>query len=272
MQPQTFFGSKVANYLDFGVSDPQLDSDSIAATINARRENPITDLIPMNNLLIGTASTIWRATDSSGIGGITPANLSLLPQNFYGEQAVPSVQTGDTVIYVQWGGRKLRSLVYQFMYDKFVGEEITTFARQMFPYGTTCTRVAFAPEPFGLIYCVRSDGVMCVCAYLPEQQVTAWTRYITAGFFEDVQIIPENGSFTVYVIVRRVINGTTVRYIEKFANREYATPQDAFFVDSGLTYDGRNTSSATMSVSGGTTWLANDTGVIESLRCQFQII
>lgn len=260
LQPQTFFTSKVANYLDNGVSDPQVDSDAIVATINARRENPINDLIPMNNLLIGTASAIWRATDSSGIGAITPSNISLLPQNFYGEQPVPSVQTGDTVIYVQWGGRKIRDLVYQFMYDKFLGTELTAFARQMFPYGTACTRVAYAPEPFGLIFCVRSDGVMCVCTYLPEQQMTAWTRYATAGFFEDVQVVPENNSFTVYVIVRRVINGQTVRYIEKFAQREYATPQDAFFVDSGLTYDGRNASAATMTATNGTTWLANDIG------------
>lgn len=262
LQPQTFFASKVSNYIDYGVSVPQIDSDGIVATINARRENPIVDLIPMNNLLIGTASTIWRATDSSGIGAITPANITLLPQNFYGEQAVPSVQAGDTVVYVQWGGRKIRDLVYQFMYDKFVGTELTAFARQMFPFGTSCVRVAYAPEPFGLIFCVRSDGVLCVCAYLPEQQVTAWTRYTTAGFFEDVQVIPENGVFAVYVIVRRVINGATVRYIEKFAQREYATPQDAFFVDSGLTYDGRNTSATTMSVTGGTTWLANDIGVL----------
>lgn len=264
LQPQTFFASKVSNYIDYGVSDPQVASDGIVATINARRENPIVDLIPMNNLLIGTASTIWRATDASGIGAITPANITLLPQNFYGEQAVPSVQSGDTVIYVQWGGRKIRDLVYQFMYDKFVGTELTAFARQMFPFGTSCTRVAYAPEPFGLIFCVRSDGVMCVCTYLPEQQMTAWTRYTTAGFFEDVQVIPENGAFTVYVIVRRMINGATVRYIEKFAPREYATLQDAFFVDSGLTYDGRNTSTTTMIVTGGTNWQANDTGVLSA--------
>jgi hypothetical protein len=259
LQPQTFFCSKVSNYLDNGVSTPQQDSDSIIATINARRENPIVDLIPMNNLLIGTASTIWRATDTSGLGAITPSNIALLPQNFYGEQPIPSVQTGDTVIYVQWGGRKIRDLVYQFMYDKFVGTELTAFARQMFPYGTSCTRLAYAPEPFGLIFCVRSDGVLCVCTYLPEQQMTGWTRWITDGFFEDVQVIPENNTFVVYVIVRRLVNGATVRYIEKFAPREYATPQDAFFVDSGLTYDGR-----TVTAPAGSTWLANATGTLSA--------
>ena len=203
------------------------------------------------------------------MGAITPSDISLLPQNFYGEQAVPSVQTGDTVIYVQWGGRKIRDLAYQFQYDKFIGSELTVFARQMFPYGTTALRMAFAPEPYGLLFVVRSDGVLCVCAYLPEQQVTAWSRYTTQGFFEDVTVVPENGTYAVYVIVRRIINGVTVRYIERFAAREVSTVQDYFFVDSGLTYDGRNTTSITMQLSGGTTWIAGDNGTLNASGAVF---
>jgi len=269
LQPQTAFTSKVSTYHDFGISNPQVDSDGITFTMNARRENPIVDLIPLNDLLIGTASTIWRITHSANVGAITPSDISLLPQNFYGEQAVPSVQTGDTVIYVQWGGRKIRDLAYQFQYDKFVGTELTVFARQMFPYGTTALRMAFAPEPYGLLFVVRSDGVLCVCAYLPEQQVTAWSRYTTQGFFEDVTVVPENGTYAVYVIVRRFVNGAQVRYIERFKAREVATLQDYFFVDSGLTYDGRNTTTATMTVVGGTTWIAGDTGTLNCTSAIF---
>jgi hypothetical protein len=271
LQPQTVFLSQVSNYLDFGVSNPQVDSDSITETINARQQNPINNLLPMNNLLLGTASASWRVTDSSGIGAITPSDVSLIPQEFYGMHPVPAVQTGTTIIYAQWGGRKLRDIIYQFYSDKYQGQELTVFARQMFPAGTAVTRVAYAPEPYGLIYCVRSDGVMCVCTYLvtpqsftPTQQVIAWSRYITAGNFEDVVVVPENNSFSVYVLVGRTINGVYTRYIERFAPREYDTINDAFFVDSGLTYDGRNTSTTTMTVTGGTTWLANDVGILSA--------
>jgi len=261
-QPQTLFTSQVSDYLNFNVSDPQVDSDAITETINSRQQNPINNLLPMNNLLLGTASASWRVTDSSGIGAITPSDISLIPQEFYGMQNVPAVQTGTTIIYVQWGGRKLRDIIYQFYNDKFLGKELTVFARQMFPVGTTCQRVAFAPEPYGLIYCVRSDGVMCVCSYLPEQEVVAWTRYTTQGNFEDVCVVPENGTFSVYCIVGRTINGTYQRYIERFAVREYQYISDAFFVDSGLTYDGRNTTNTTATVTGGTTWLAQDVGTL----------
>lgn len=265
LQPQTLFTSRVSGYLNFGVSSPQVDSDAITETINSRQQNPINNLLPMNNLLLGTASASWRVTDSSGIGAITPSNISLIPQEFYGMQNVPAVQTGTTIIYVQWGGRKLRDILYQFYNDKFFGQELTAFARQMFPFGTACMRVAYAPEPYGLVYCVRSDGVMCVCSYLPEQQVLAWSRYITAGNFEDVCVVPEDNSYSVYVIVgRTTLNGVYQRYIERFASREFTTQNDAFFVDSGLTYDGRNTTPVTMAVNGGTTWLAQDTGTLNA--------
>lgn len=262
LQPQTFFTSRVSDYLNFGVSSPQVDSDAITETINARQQNPINNLLPMNNLLLGTATASWRVTNSTGIGGITPSNVDVIPQEFYGMHPVPVVQTGTTIIYPQWGGRKLRDIIYNFYNDKYQGKELTVFARHMFPVGTTITRLAYAPEPYGLIFCVRSDGVMCVCTYLPEQEVLAWSRYITAGNFEDVCVVPENNAFSVYVIVGRTIGGVYQRYIERFAQREYATPNDAFFVDSGLTYDGRNTSTTTMTVTGGTTWLANDTGTL----------
>ncbi len=268
-QPQSFFTSQTSVYINFGVSTPQVDTDGITATINARRENPIVDLIPLNDLLVGTASQIWRITHSSQVGAITPSDISLLPQNYYGEQPIPSVQTGDTVIYCQWGGRKIRDLAYQFQYDKFVGTELTVFARQMFPEGTEATRMAFSPEPFGLLYVVRSDGVLCVCAYLPEQQVTAWARWTTAGFFEDVCVVPENGSYSTYVIVRRTVNGQTVRYIERFAAREAATIYDYFFVDSGLTYDGRNTTAATMNVTTTGSYEAGNYGILTSSGTPF---
>lgn len=264
LQPQTLFTSQVSDYLNFGVSSPQVDSDAITETINSRQQNPINNLLPMNNLLLGTASASWRVTDSSGIGAVTPSNISLIPQEFYGMQNVPAVQTGTTIIYVQWGGRKLRDILYQFYNDKFFGQELTAFARQMFPFGAACMRVAYAPEPYGLVYCVRSDGVMCICSYLPEQQVLAWSRYTTEGNFEDVCVVPEDNSYSVYVIVGRTINGIYQRYIERFASREFSSQNDAFFVDSGLTYDGRNTSTTTMTVTGGTTWLAQDTGTLSA--------
>jgi hypothetical protein len=49
----------------------------------------------------------------------------------------------------------------------------------------------------------------------------------------------------------RTVNGQTVRYIERLSSRLFTSDEDAFFVDSGLSYDGRNTSDRTMTITGG---------------------
>lgn len=51
-------------------------------------------------------------------------------------------------------------------------------------------------------------------------------------------------------MVNRTINGQTKRYIERLSSRLFTNEEDAFFVDCGLSYDGRNTSTRTMTISG----------------------
>jgi hypothetical protein len=49
--------------------------------------------------------------------------------------------------------------------------------------------------------------------------------------------ISEDNRDAVYVIVKRIINGQTKRYIERFEHREETNVEDCFYVDSGLTLD-----------------------------------
>ena len=57
-----------------------------------------------------------------------------------------------------------------------------------------------------------------------------------------------------YVVVKRTVNGNSVRYVERMASNAFDSIDDCFFVDSGLTYDGNNTTATTVTVSGGTLW------------------
>jgi hypothetical protein len=125
------------------------------------------------------------------------------------------------------------------------------------------TRLAYKPDPAGqMIFALRSDGQLLCCSYLREQQVIGWSHFDTQGTFEDICVVPENNSFGLYAITKRVINGATVRYVERWASREVTTPFDYKFLDCASNYDGRNTGTSTMTLTGGTTWLAGDTGTL----------
>lgn len=263
-QPVGVFGSQTSQYHIFGVSNPVVASDAFTVFLNARQLNAISDLIPLSDLLVGTSNIIWRLWAGSTGTAIGPLALAATPQSYYG--ACPTCQSvlfGDSAIFAEYDGRRLRDLIYQFAYDKFLGQELTLYCRHLIPFGTQFTRLAYKPDPaaqfvFGLV----SNGQLLCCTYLRDQQVIGWGHWDTQGTFEDLCVVPENNTFGQYVITNRIINGAQVRYIERFVSREVKTIYDYQFMDCCSTYDGRNTSATTMALTGGSTWNAGDTGTL----------
>lgn len=259
-QPVGVYGSKTSIYHDFGVSSPLVASDAFTIFLNARQLNAITDLIPLDDLIIGTSNVNWRLWPGSTGTALSPLAIGAKPQNYYGMYPkCASVLYGESAVYVDYNGRRIRDLIYQIQFDKFVGQELTLLSRHLIPYGTSIVKMAYQSDPTGQLYALRSDGVLLCCTYLREQEIIGWSHYDTNGVIEDIAVVPENNTSVLYALVRRTINGAQVRFLESIANREFATINDAFFVDCGLTYDGRNTGAITITLSGGTTWTAGDT-------------
>lgn len=264
-QPVGVFGSRTSDYHNFAVSAPIVNSDAFTVYLNARQLNAITDLIPLQDLIVGTSNIVWRLWPGVQGTALGPLSIAAIPQAFVGEHnTAASVLYGDSAIYVTYGGRRIRDLLYQFAYDKYTGTELTAYSRHLVPYGTTIVEMAYAPDPWTMLFALRSDGVLLTCTYVRDQQMTAWSRWDTAGGFDDVVVVPENNSYAVYVTANRTINGVAVRYVERIAQRETTSNLDWCFADASLKYDGRNTSTTTMTLIGGTTWLAGDTGSLSA--------
>jgi hypothetical protein len=92
------------------------------------------------------------------------------------------------------------------------------------------------------VHAVRSDGKALALTFNRDQEVVAWTHWDTDGDYESVASVRETTAGgredSVYFVVERIINGATVRYIERQHTRYFSAVEDAFFVDCGLTYDG----------------------------------
>lgn len=253
-QPQGVWASKTGQYGNYGASVPSQDDDALTFFLNARQINAISDLIALESLLAVTSSAVWRVTDGTD-EVLTPSTVGFKPQNYIGgRSAVRSAIVGDSAVYAQSDGRRVRDLLFDFQFDKFTGNELSILAEHLFPYGSAIVRMDYAQFPFSLLHAVRDDGTVPTLSYLRDQDVLGWSPWDTNGVIEDVCSIPESGITSTYVIVRRIINGTSTRYIERFANREFAAIDDAFFVDAGITYDGRNATAVTMTLTGGVAW------------------
>ncbi len=81
-------------------------------------------------------------------------------------------------------------------------------------------KIAVQHKPEKRIHAARSDGTVALMVYMKQEEVSCWDDYETPGadgFVEDICVLPGVIEDTVYYTVRRTINGSTVRYHEKFA-------------------------------------------------------
>lgn len=248
-QPQTEWLSKVGEYHNFGESSPIVADDAITQTLNARQVNAIVELTPLEQLAALTSSSSWASPQRGET--LSPNTIGFYPQSYYGAANMRSVIIGDEALYVQAGGRRLRELGFSFERDKLGGEELTVLARHLFEE-STIARMDYAEDPYGILWIVRTDGALIGLTYLKEQQVIGWHRHDTDGFFEDVCVIAEGGRDVPYFVVRRTIGGATKRFLERLSDRAAADLDilDSFFVDSGLSFDGRNETATTITISG----------------------
>jgi hypothetical protein len=240
--PDTQWYSQIGLQKNMNVSEPTRDDDAITATLNALKVNEIRHFVPMNDLIVLTSGAEWKV-GSGQESAFAASTLRQKPQSYWGAAHVPPIVVGNTVLYVQARGGSVRSLTYDASAAGFAGgydgADLSILANHMFE-GVTLEEWAYSQIKDSIIWCVMSDGSALSLTYNKEQQVVAWARHTTNGYFESVASIPEDadGDDSVYFIVRRTIGGATKRYIERLHSRYFTESEDCFFVDSGLTYDG----------------------------------
>ncbi len=257
-QSNTVWGSKSGEYPDFGVSSPIVDSDAVDFTMNARQQNAIVDLLPLDNLIAVTAVGAWKVTDGQN-QVLTPSTVGFKPQSYKGAANKRGIIIGDEAVYPQAGLRKLRTLGYTITNDKFSGINLTALAGHLFTRTKTIRDMDYAEEPHAQLWVTRSDGRLISVTYEREQDTKGFGRHDTrGGSFIRVCSIPENNENAVYFYVQRTVNGQLVHYLERLAEREFQEIEDAMFLDCAISYDGRNETATTMTLSG-SGWTVTDT-------------
>lgn len=245
-RPQDQYASKTGDYHSFSVSSPTAEDDAITQTLNSRQTNDIVEMVPLEQLISLTANSSWASPNRGEAW--SPATVGFFPQASVGAADLRAIVAGEGAIFAERFGTRLRAMSFKYDRDKFGGDELTVLARHLFETGTIVD-MDYAEYPHGVLWIVRSDGVLIGLTYLPDQEVIAFSRHDTDGYFERVCVIPEDGRDAVYFVVRRAVNGVPVRYLERLSNRSNDA-LDAYFVDCGLSYDGRNTTATTIAVSG----------------------
>ena len=239
-KPQTVFGSVSA---DFENQTPGTnDDDAVNLTIASDKVNVIRHLLPARFLQILTTSAEFTLSGGTGSTPVTPTNVNVLRETTFGCSEVRPLRAGNSTILIQKGQEKVKEITFDLDTDGLLGIDLTILADHI-PRGGL-TDMVWQQEPELIVWFVHSDGRLVGLTYDRANAAIGWHDHDIGGdgVVESITAIPSGAEDQVYVAVKRTIDGATVRHIEYLKPIEFGdNVEDAFFLDSGLTYDGSAT-------------------------------
>lgn len=237
-QPDTSFYSKIGASSSFSPSFPTQADDAIQATLVSNTVNEIRHYVAKRDLMVLTEDAEW-AVNSGPDSGFSPDTVKQKVQSEWGSSHLRPQVIGDTTLFVPVNLREVRSLEYSFQTNGYETSNVTTLASHMFR-DSRMVDWASVKSPDPLVVAVREDGDAPVLTLDVKADAVAWARWDTLGNFERVgtaRAFADDSDDTIYFVVKRKINGQTVRTIEYIADRLLTDVRDSFFVDCGVTYD-----------------------------------
>lgn len=235
-KPQVLWGTRTGTEKNLTSSVPSREADGMELRVANSQYNQIRHLVPLSDMIALTAGGEFRIY-AEGAPAITPTSVTIKPQGYAGSSNVQPALTSGSILYVQAQGSRVRELSYSWEASSYRTLDVSIMAPHRFN-GYTLTQLAFARAPDPTLWAVRNDGVLLGMTYLPDQKVYGWHAHETDGTFESVCVVAEGNEDVLYAVIKRTINGRDARYIERLRTRIFTELVDAFFVDSGVTYNG----------------------------------
>lgn len=219
------------------------DAGPINRTIGSGPVDTINWMLSLKRLILGAQGAEISVKSSSLEEPITPTNFGLPITSTQGSGAVSPVKIDQGGCFVNRSGCKVFELEFNLQAYDYQCRDLMAIVPELGRPGIV--RLDVQRQPDTRIHCVRSDGVAIVSVFDKTEEVLAWVQVETDGLIEDVVVLPAavgDIDDQVYYIVKRTINGATVRYWEKWAQevdcRGGATSKLA---DSHIVYSGAAT-------------------------------
>jgi hypothetical protein len=242
--PDQFAGSVTGAYETFSQTDTfgeVLDDSAVVGRLNSRRLSRVRWLSSdERGLIMGTGSEEY-ALAAPNNEALTARNIKARPTTRRGSAGVEPVRIDSQVLYVQRSGRTIREFAYVYEADGYKSPSMSQLASHL--GATPFVEMDYAAEPHSIVWIRRQDGSLVGLTYNREENVIGWHRHdLSGGVIESLAVLPQKDQLqdALWVVVKRNVNGTDKRYIERLTRFwDFDTMlEDAHFVDSGLRYTG----------------------------------
>jgi hypothetical protein len=213
------FGSESDGFDSFDLTE-EGDAGPIIRTVATGPVNSVRWLLGLARLCIGTSGAEPVGRSSSFDEPITPTNFSIKDASTQGSADIQAVKVDKSGIFIQRSGKRAYRLAYSVEDQDYAGVELTRFHPTILKENVKIMAVQRQPDT--RIWFVLDDGTAAVLTFEPGEDVLSWWRLTTDGLIEDVAVLPNVEDDDVYFVVKRTVNGSDNRYVEKLAYDQQA--------------------------------------------------
>lgn len=215
-----FYWGSIPDLLDSFDDTQEGDSAPIRRSLGEGATDRVNWALSVNNPVLGLESTVRVARSSSLDEPLTQAKFSIKPIGDMGSSSVPAIRMDSSAIFT--GGNESRvyeAAIEAGSYNYATPTDLTALVPEI--GNSRFVRRAFQRYPDRRLHLVRADGTVACLVFDKLENVTCWVEIETDGTIEDVVVLPGASGARledrVYYVVNRTINGSTKRYLEKWA-------------------------------------------------------
>jgi len=214
-KPGTVWGSRSQYFDDF---TPHADDEyMLQYLLTGISLHEILWMVGAQVLVIGTTNGIWTIGREDSSAVLTPSVTMLGYQSTMSCAPIRPATIGNIIFFAQRNKKILRSFMASasVAVDKATPADETLFADPF--VNSNIYQIVSQSNPYVTIWVTDTDGNLWGLNYITEQQVNAWFKFTTDGYYESLMVMPqETVDDRLFYTVRRTIDGETKRYIEFF--------------------------------------------------------
>lgn len=187
--PNRLFLSRTAQPNDFDLGTG-LDDEAIEFTLLSDQSEVICAVISGRHLQIFTSGAEWMVTGSP----LTPQTVQVSRQTRIGSSTsrnISPVSVDGATLFCGRSGRELREFIYTDVEQAYQSNDLALLARHLF---NTPIDMAFDARR-RILFIVMADGSAASLTLYRTEDVVAWARHDTAGFFRGVIALEDSVVF-----------------------------------------------------------------------------
>lgn len=209
---------------DFENFDEEVEGDAgpIIRTLGSGPVDRVHYLVSLLRLIIGTAGGEVSLRSSTLDEPVTPSNSSVRTFSTQGSRNLRALKMDTKAIFVQRSGKRVFMSGFGLDGDAlgdYKASELTLLVPDLLESGVASTAIQRQPDT--RLHCVMNDGTVHILTYEPDEEVICWSKWVTDtgsdSAVERAMVLPGTAEDAVYYHIRRTINGTTKRFLEKWA-------------------------------------------------------